>query len=606
MQFRVLGPLEVVNGGAPLEIRGAKQRALLSALLLHANESVSRERLIDGLWGDQPPRGADHSLDEHVSRLRRVLHENGRDLLLTRPSGYMLSITDEQLDLVRFRSLADEGRAALRAGEPERAAGTLRDALSLWRGPALQGVDHDSFASVEVRELEERRLSAYEDLIEAELACGHHAEIVPELGRCAELNPLRERLHAQLMLALYRSGRQADALDAYRNARHHFAHELGIEPGPDLRELEQAILRQDATLASPASSPAANGARGRTPTARTLPDAGDVGRPDESGTRPRRLRVRVALGAAAVVVVGGIAAIVLITGETSAEVAVAPNSVAAIDPRTDKVVADIADVGSDPNRVAVGNSGVWVTSRRDQLLTRIDPITKKRSFTRGLTVTPVDLAAGDGGVWIAGGRGGQVVRFDPSSKSLETIRLADQAASADWLDVVRGAVWVYGTGLGFEKVDPATRQTAHPIESDGGPFVVRDGTAWYAPTGFGYPPPLLGRTDLVTATHGERVTLPDTPIAVANGTDRLWATVPGSLFPINPATGAAEPGMKVGRQPIAVAVGAGSVWVANAGVQGFVSAVSPSSGAVKTIKLPDPPVGIAVGDGLVWVAVGSP
>jgi len=223
-----------------------------------------------------------------------------------------------------------------------------------------------------------------------------------------------------------------------------------------------------------------------------------------------------------------------------------------------------------------------------------------------VTITPVDLAVGDGAVWIAGGTGGQVVRFDPQSKLSETIQLSGQLPSADWLYVVPGAVWVYGTRPGFVMINPATRLPEHPIESDGGPFVVRDGKAWYVPTGYGYPPPILGRTDLVTATRGERVRLSDTPIAVANGTDRLWVTLPGSLFPINPTTAVAEPGIKVGRQPVSVAVGAGSVWVADAGPRGSLSRVSPSSGAVKTIDLPHSPVAIAVGDGFVWVAVGSP
>jgi hypothetical protein len=165
---------------------------------------------------------------------------------------------------------------------------------------------------------------------------------------------------------------------------------------------------------------------------------------------------------------------------------------------------------------------------------------------------------------------------------------------------------VYGRTLGFFKIRPATSLPSPPIASNGGPFVVRDGKAWWLPTGYGYPPPILGHTDLLTATPGEPVRLPDTPIALANGVHRLWVAVPGSLFPINPSTAAAEPGTKVGRQPVSVAVGAGSVWVANAGPRGSVLRISPQSGEVKTIDLPHSPVGIAVGEGLIWVAVGSP
>jgi DNA-binding SARP family transcriptional activator len=265
VQFRVLGPLEVLDDGRPLALGGAKQKALLAVLLLNANEVVSSDRLIDELWGAEPPRTAAKSLQTMVSQLRKLLEperasgEAGR-VLVTRPPGYALEIDPEQLDLVRFRALAAEGRAALAEGDPGRAADAFREALGLWRGDPLADFAYEPFAQAEIDRLEELRLAALEDRIQADLELGRHAEVVVELERLVERHPLRERLRGQQMLALYRSGRQAEALEAYRDARRALTEELGIEPSRELRELERAILDQEPALDHAVSpAPAAPG-----------------------------------------------------------------------------------------------------------------------------------------------------------------------------------------------------------------------------------------------------------------------------------------------------------------------------------------------------------
>ena len=241
MDFRLLGPLEVLEHDRLLALGGGRQRSLLAVLLLHANEVVSNDRLIDALWGQTPPLTAAKTVQVYVSRLRKELGE-GR--LVTRAPGYLLRVERSELDLGRFEQLLGEARRA----DPAGAAELLRGALALWRGPALADLAYEPFVQHEIARLEELRWAALEQRIDADLACGRHGELVGELEGLVAEHPLREHLRYQLMLALYRSSRQAEALDAYRTARRELAEELGLEPGEELKRLEQAILQHDPRL----------------------------------------------------------------------------------------------------------------------------------------------------------------------------------------------------------------------------------------------------------------------------------------------------------------------------------------------------------------------
>ncbi len=252
MEFRILGPLEVRDGDREVPLGGPRQRAVLAILLTRAGEVVSQDRLIDELWGEEPPQTATNTLHGYLSHLREAV---GRDVIESRAPGYVLRLEPGQLDLRRFERLAEQAARALGAGRAGEAAATLREALSLWRGPALADFAYEPFAQAEIARLEELRLGALERRLEADLALGRHGELVGELEALVAEHPLRERLRAQLMLALYRSGRQAEALAAYRDARQALVDELGIEPGPALQELERAILCQDPGL-EPERAPA--------------------------------------------------------------------------------------------------------------------------------------------------------------------------------------------------------------------------------------------------------------------------------------------------------------------------------------------------------------
>jgi len=247
MDFRILGPLEVCDNERVLPLGGAKQRALLAILILHANEVVSVERLLDDIWGERQPASGAKALHVYVSQLRKVI---GDDRLLTRAPGYMLRLDPDELDVKRFQQLREQADTA----DPEEAGVLLREATSLWRGAPLADVAYESFAQSEIARLEELRTSAIEERIDADLALGGHAELVGELEALVRDHPLRERLRGQLMLALYRSGRQAEALRVYQDARRALVEELGIEPGKFLRELHQTILRQDPVLEIPAAA----------------------------------------------------------------------------------------------------------------------------------------------------------------------------------------------------------------------------------------------------------------------------------------------------------------------------------------------------------------
>jgi DNA-binding SARP family transcriptional activator len=247
LDFRILGPLEVVDGEMPLGLGGQKQRALLALLLLNAGKVVSTDRLIDELWAGEPPRTAPTSLQNMISALRRLL---GREHVVTRPPGYLLDVDPRQLDVGRLAALVDEAKRA----ESARRAELLREALDLWRGEPLAEFAYEPFAQAEIARLEELRLALLEERIEADLAIGGHGDLVGELEALVARNPLRERLRAQLMLALYRAGRQADALHAYQEARRALLDGLGIDPGPALQQLHAAILRQERSLAPTVSA----------------------------------------------------------------------------------------------------------------------------------------------------------------------------------------------------------------------------------------------------------------------------------------------------------------------------------------------------------------
>src|SRR6202165_1796141 len=303
VEFRILGPLEVGIDGVELRLAGGKQRALLSLLLLHANHVVSTQRLLQDLWGDDPPDTAANMLQVYIAGLRRRLEPNRStgappSRVVTRDPGYLLVVADGEVDLAHHRALVEEGRA-LAPTAPAAASRLLRRALGLWRGPALENVNSAPFVVTRAAQLDDLRLGAVESAIAIDLALGRHAEMLPELYALVAAHPYREGLRAQLMRALYFCGRQADALQVYRDTRLLLSSELGIEPGAELQAVERAILRQDPELAAPApAAPAIDSAD--LPTTAIEPSSAVSG-------SWRRTAIIVAV-ASAIVAVGGVSA----------------------------------------------------------------------------------------------------------------------------------------------------------------------------------------------------------------------------------------------------------------------------------------------------------
>jgi len=267
MDFRILGPLEVREDEGEVRLGRGKQRALLALLLLHRDEAISTDRIIDELWGEQPPATAAKIVQNYVLQLRRALEDGGSaDAdLITQGRGYLLRVERGRLDLDRFEALVEAGERALGSADAAQAAETLREALALWRGPPLADFAYEPFAQAAIERLEDQRLAALERRMEADLALGRHADVVGELKELVSVHPLHEGFRAQLMLALYHSGRQAQALEVYRDARRSLVEELGIDPSPALQQLEQAILRQEVPPAASRPPPPAGETRDPAP-----------------------------------------------------------------------------------------------------------------------------------------------------------------------------------------------------------------------------------------------------------------------------------------------------------------------------------------------------
>jgi YVTN family beta-propeller protein len=582
MRFCVLGPLEVCEAGRAVAIGGGRQRALLALLLVHAGEIVSRDRLIHELWNGAPGAGASQSLDAYLSRLRRAFRDAGADgILETRAPGYLLRAEDT--DSARFEAMVGEGRAALAAREPKRACELLRGALELWRGkPYVEAAD-EPWAGAEIDRLEELRLSAIEARAEAELTLGSHAALVPELEMLAERNPTRERLVGQLMLALYRCGRQADALAAYRAARRFLVDELGIEPGPELRGMEAAVLAQDPALDLPREAS-----------------------PEPPALQPiRRRRVRgAALIAAAVAGVTLAALLALAGGGAASRRTIAANGAGAIDPVNGRVAASV-HVGSSPAGIASGVGRIWVSNGADGTVSRIDPDGARVDQTIAVGTSPAGIAAGAGAIWVANALDGSVSRIDPrGGRVVQTIQVGRRPVG---LIVGAGAVWVVdANGDAVVPLDPATGVPRRPVPLDSSPrgIAVGFGALWVTE-------PVAHKLVRIDPRTGETLAEIDVGAGagpVAAGAGAVWVvnTLDGTLARVDPTRNAVTSAVPAGDAPSAVAAGAGGVWVADEGAGNVVS-MNPRTGGVEhRYAVGASPVGVTLSGRTPWVAAGAP
>ena len=566
MEFRILGPLEVVDDGRPVVLQRGKQLALLAYLLLHPNELVSADRLIDALWGQRPPPTAAKILQNAVSQLRRAL---GEDRLVTQPPGYRFRLEQGELDLPQLRS-------SLQKGRPKGDARVLRDALAIWRGEPLANLRDESFAQEAARQLEEARLSVLEDRIDADLAAGRDAVLVPELEQLIAAEPLRERPYGQLMLALYRDGRQAEALETYQRARKMLSQEVGLQPGPQLQELERRMLNQDPALAP-----------GRASTA------------IRSSQRHRR---RFLLAGAALVGVAALAlGLVLTSGDAESPVVI-PDSLVKIDPKTNKVV-DVIRVGRLPVATALAGDFVWVVNNGDSTLTRVDTRSGHAQTIGGLN-NPTGITADDNGnVWVTTATYEQVIRVN--GKTLRPDLTIPLRHNAFLPAVGAGSVWVTeppfnlgepGTlarisltttklerrfAVGVFPVAVAVGERAVWVTNGADASVSRislsDGSVQRIPvglapggivTGFGSVWLTAGKNTIwrlnpETRQVDQIIDLGGSPFGLTAGPDAVWATLPdtGTVVRIDPGTNQVVKRIRLGFKPHTIAVGPDAVWV---------------------------------------------
>lgn len=508
-----------------------------------------------------------------------------------------------ELDLDRFRQLVDDGRRALAADDAERATRVLREALDLWRGQALEDFAYEPFARDEIPRLVELRLAALIERIDANLALGQHVELVGELEALIAQHPLQERLRGQLMLALYRSGRQAEALRAYQEARRMLVEELGIEPGQPLQQLETAILRQDPSLEPPVSRKKA-----------VL---------DTVTARPSWLRAL--LVAALLLAVGGgtTAGILLSRGHAAKPLtAVAPNSVGVIDPRTNKLVGEVP-VGDQPSGIATGGGAVWAMNASDYTVSRIDP--KNLRVQRTVAVRNngylSSIAFSGGSAWVVasgfGNTPGTLTRIDSGGRYAALQVLLSRISDRDVPEVAVGvdAVWVTSqihqavitvnpsvvdSLLNRDVIGKDVRTPAVPLA-----IAIGEGAVWFT----GFDPSskagVLARIDPARRKVVTTIPLPAIPGDLAVGYGAVWVTVnsANAVWRIDPRTSSVARTIQVGDGPLAIAVGEGAVWVANA-KDGTISRIDPATNrVVATIRVGGSPRDVAVGSGRVWVAV---
>jgi DNA-binding SARP family transcriptional activator/DNA-binding beta-propeller fold protein YncE len=572
MDFRILGPLEVFDQGRRVSLRRGKDQTLLAYLLLHPNELVASDRLVDELWGERPPPTAAKILQNAVSQLRKAL---GEDRLLTRPPGYILRVEPGELDLERFEALAERGRAA---GDPR----LLREALELWRGEPLADLRDELFAQHASLQLEEARLAAQEDRLEADLAHGRHAELVHELEALIVRHPLDERLYRLLMLALYRAGRPGHALEVYQRARKTFDEELGLQPGPDLEGLQHQILNQDARLTA------------------TPPTQGPAARP------PQRRRALVLLAAT---LVGAAMALTLALALSSGGGArvVVRNSLVKIDPDTGKVL-DVIRVGRQPVAVAVAGHFVWVSNNEDATVTRLDLKTGHTDTIGGLE-PPLDLVAdGSRHVWISTYSYEQVTRID--SKTLRPDIIVPLGRKSFLLGIGAGSLWVteppanLGDRGTVGRINLKTAKVERTIKV--GPFPtdvkVGKGAAWVTNGSDAS----VSRINLADGSV-ERIPigLAPGPLAIAFGS--VWIIAGrtyDTVWRLNPETRQPDRVIKVGRSPFNLSADAHGLWVALREAGTIVRIDPHTNTVVKTIRLGYKPQGMAVGAGALWVTVG--
>ena len=546
----------------------------------HQKIVSSDHALLNGIGGERPPPSAAESLDTYVYRLRKLL---SHDRLLRQANGYLLRVDPGERDVDQFELLLASAGRASETGDHRAMAAALAEALALWRGPAWADMLDEPSVAGEAQRLEELRLSAVQSRIEAELVIGGGGELVPELKQLAAEHPLRERLLWCLMLALYRAGRQTDALEAFQAARQRLVEELGLEPGPELHELQQRILRHDPLLKAPH------------PLLST----------SEAGDR-RKLAAAAVLAAAGVL--GAVLASVFLFGVATAPPGRAAlagsNGLVAIDTASGRLVA-ATQLDGAPGAVSSGANSVWVADPSGGAVTRIDPGSGAVVDQILVGGEPGSIVSGGGAIWAASTIGATVTRIDPTTESLtQTITLPGENPGAIGYGADR--LWVAdAVAHKLFEIDPATGSLERtlPLDLQPSAILVTDGAIWVA----GYNDATVEKLVPASGRVIARVHVGDGPAALAFQAGSLWVanSLDATVSRIDPVTLAVTSTIPVGSGPTALAVGSGSVWVANQ-YSGTVSRIDPRRDQVAaSVDVGGAPTSLTMGRGRLWVGAAA-
>jgi YVTN family beta-propeller protein len=565
VEFFVLGSVRLRIEGREVALGGPKQRALLALLLLQSNRVVARDRLIDGLWGERPPSTAEHTLDGYVSRLRKLV---GSERLVRERHGYRLHVEPGELDLERFEVLAEEGSQALAAGEDLTAATKLSAALAEWVDEPLVDLLNEPFAAAAVRELNDRRVVAVEQHVEAALRLGRAADVVSDLEQLIRENPFHERFIAQLTLALHQCGRSADALAQLAATRQRFGTELGMDVSPQLHELERRILQHDPTLALP-------------------------GRP----TTRRRPRGR----AAAAVAVAGLAAAATGVGLALDRHHGAGGDSATRSQLTAVGTRQVIDIPYASSALTTSGKALWIAQPDQSLVLRIDPTAGSVVDRVPVHGIPTAFAAADNSLWVATTQPGGVVRIDPATDTItQTVPLGINPVA---LAFTHGSLWVVdASDESLIKIDPRTGDalatvslTSHPSS-----LVVDGTTGWVASHDDG----TLTEVDLRTGTAVATATVGTglSALTIASGAVWIANSLAGTVTRLDPTTMSVSATIATGSGPSAITSSGSSLWVANEFSQTLTRIDTRTSTVISTKRLAGAPLSLSVEGGKVWAA----
>jgi len=597
VEFRILGPLEVRVDAAALALGGPKLRTLLALLLLEANRVVSRDRLLAELSDGDSPGDGGGALKVQISRLRTLLAraDGSGDRVQSRPPGYMLRVEPGELDLHTFERLVDAARKARASGDLETAAATFRDAESLWRGRALADLEFEPFARIETERLEELRLVALEERIEVELGLGRHSELLPELDALVTLHPLRERFRQQQMLALYRAGRQPEALAVYRAGRALLVEELALEPSTRLKQLEQAILRQEPSLDF-RSLEHHDGAN----------DVAEADRQELTEVEPVRRSARrkhawgvVALGCAVAVAV----VISFLLADRSPRRSLRDENQLAMISNNGGAATFATSLPVAPSALAAGFGSLWISESGQNRVVRIDAMRKTISATIPVGRGPAAIVAGAGDVWVANTLDGTVSRIDPGEdKVAQTIRVGAQPSD---IALAAGKVWVANHGDGtISRIDPSTGVPLPVIQEGVAPrsLAVEGATVWAADDAAG----TVARIDARSGRTEAVIPVGDAPSALAATPSGVWVLdqLDSTLSRIDPNRDQVERTVPLAGAPDALVAEGDAIWVSQQRSRSL-SRIDPQTLAMtKAIPVGGSPMALTSGD-VLWVGTGA-